>query len=97
MKINWKVRFNKDNVSFLIRFALSILVPILVYFGMETKDLTSWGIVWELFTKFISNPYLIFLSIFNGLNILFDPTTKGLSDSNRALTYTEPKKSKTKG
>ena len=90
MKINWKVRFSKDNVSFLIRFVLSILIPILVYFGLETKDLTSWGIVWELFIKFISNPYLIFLSIFNGLNILFDPTTKGLSDSEKALEYNKP-------
>lgn len=93
MKINWKVRFSKDNIEFIIRFVLSIFIPVLVYFGMETKDLTSWGIVWDIFVKFISNPYLIGLSIINGLNILIDPTTKGLGDSERVLKYHVPYKS----
>lgn len=91
MKINWKIRFSKDNISFIFRFLLSILMPILIYFGLETKDLTSWNIIWEVFVKAISNPYLVGLTIVNAVNVLIDPTTKGLSDSEKALSYTAPK------
>lgn len=88
MKINWLVRFK--NRAFVIRLFLAIILPILTYFGLKFEDLTSWGGVYELLLKFISNPYLIGLSVFSALNIVPDPTTAGLSDSSRALTYTEP-------
>ena len=88
MKINWLVRFK--NRVFVIRLLLAIILPILTYFGLKFGDLTSWGGVYELLLKFLSNPYLIGLSVFSALNIVPDPTTAGLSDSSRALTYTEP-------
>lgn len=88
MKINWLVRFK--NRAFVIRLFLAIILPILTYFGLKFEDLTSWGGVYELLLKFISNPYLIGLSVFSALNIVPDPTTAGLSDSSRALTYIEP-------
>lgn len=92
MKINWGIRFNKDNIAFIIRFIMSVFIPVLIYLGLETKDLTSWGIVWDIFIQFISNPYLVGLSILNAINVLIDPTTKGLSDSERALNYDKPNK-----
>ena len=88
MKINWLVRFK--NKAFIIRLLLAIILPILTYFGLKFEDLTSWTGVYELLLKFLSNPYLIGLSVFSALNIVPDPTTAGLSDSSRALTYTEP-------
>lgn len=88
MKINWLVRFK--NRAFVIRLLLAIILPILTYFGLKFEDLTSWSRVYELLLKFLSNPYLIGLSVFSALNIVPDPTTAGLSDSSRALTYTEP-------
>lgn len=88
MKINWLVRFK--NKAFIIRLLLAIILPILTYFGLKFEDLTSWSGVYELLLKFLSNPYLIGLSVFSALNIVPDPTTAGLSDSSRALTYTEP-------
>lgn len=90
MKINWLVRFN--NRAFVIRLLLAIVLPILTYFGLKFEDLTSWTGVYELFLKFLGNPYLIGLSIVSALNIVPDPTTAGLSDSSRAMTYTEPSK-----
>lgn len=90
MKINWLVRFN--NRAFIIRLLLAIVLPILTYFGLKFEDLTSWTGVYELFLKFLGNPYLIGLSIVSALNIVPDPTTAGLSDSSRAMTYTEPSK-----
>ena len=90
MKINWLVRFN--NRAFVIRLLLAIILPILTYFGLKFEDLTSWTGVYELFLKFLGNPYLLGLSIVSALNIVPDPTTAGLSDSSRAMTYTEPSK-----
>lgn len=89
MKINWLVRFK--NRAFVIRLLLAIILPILTYFGLKFEDLNSWGGVYELLLKFLSNPYLIGLSIVSALNIVPDPTTAGLSDSERAMGYTEPK------
>lgn len=93
-KINWKIRFSKNNMLFIVRFIIALLIPILTYFDMETKDLTSWAIVGELLTKFIQNPYLIGLMIINALNLIPDPTTNGVYDSERALTYNSVKDGK---
>lgn len=90
MKINWSIRFNAKNKAFLSRVALAIALPILTYFGINFQDLTSWDAVFNLFGKFVSNPYLVGLTIVNILNIIPDPTTKGLSDSERALSYNKP-------
>ena len=90
MKVNWSIRFNTKNKAFLYRVALAIALPILTYFGINFQDLTSWDAVFSLFGKFVSNPYLVGLTIVNILNIIPDPTTKGLGDSERALSYTKP-------
>ena len=82
MKINWSIRFNAKNKAFLYRVALAIALPILTYFGIS------------LFGKFVSNPYLVGLTIVNILNIIPDPTTKGLGDSEQALSYHEPRNDK---
>ena len=91
MNINWKVRFNAKNKAFLVRLALALLVPILGYYGLKFEDLTSWTSVGKIFSDFLSNPYLVGLTIFNAWNMLPDPTTQGISDSAQALTYTLPK------
>ena len=92
--INWSVRFNAKNKAFLYRVALAIALPILTYFGINFQDLTSWDAVLSLFGKFVSNPYLVGLTIVNILNIIPDPTTKGLGDSEQALSYHEPRNDK---
>lgn len=89
-KINWSVRFNSKNKAFLYRVALAIALPILAYFGIKFEDITSWGALFGLFGRFLSNPYLVGLTVVNALNMFPDPTTKGLSDSERALSYTKP-------
>ncbi|EAG8700710.1 holin [Listeria monocytogenes] len=81
MKINWKVRFNKKNLTFIARFLAALIVPILAYMGLEVTDFTSWDSVGDLLISFITNPYLIGLTVFNAINLIPDPTTSGLSDS----------------
>ena len=41
-KINWKVRFSKDNLTFILRFIGALAVPILAYFGLKFEDITSF-------------------------------------------------------
>lgn len=91
-KINWKVRFSKDNIMFIVRFVGALAIPVLAYLGLELKDLTSWDMVLDVLVNFISNPYLVILTVINALNMTIDPTTKGITDSEKALQYTEPKK-----
>lgn len=92
MKINWKVRFSKDNITFILRFIGALAIPVLAYLGLELKDLTSWNMVLDVLQSFISNPYLVILTVVNALNMTIDPTTKGITDSEKALSYTEPRK-----
>ena len=91
-KINWKVRFNAKNKAFIARVFVAVLVPILVYYGLEVKDLTSWGAVFEIIKKALANPFVIGTAVVNFINILPDPTTVGFGDSERALGYEEPHK-----
>lgn len=90
-KINWKVRFNKDNILFVVRFVGALTIPVLAYLGLELKDLTSWEMLLDVLVNFVSNPYLVILTVINALNMTIDPTTKGITDSEKALQYTEPK------
>lgn len=87
--INWKVRFK--NPVFIANLLMSILLPILTYFGLTTKDLTTWSKLWEVLVDALSNPYVlgtIVISVWNAVN---DPTTAGIKDSNEAMTYNKPK------
>lgn len=88
MKINWKVRFR--NPYFLAQIGVAILMPILAYLGLSVEDLTTWGKVGQVLLEAVSNPYVLGIVAVSVFNAIQDPTTKGLSDSEKALTYTEP-------
>nr|DAR66451.1 MAG TPA: holin [Caudoviricetes sp.] len=90
-KINWKIRFTAKNKAFMFRVALAIALPVLAYFGIKFEDLKDWGSVGSLLVKFLSNPYLIGLTLVNIANLVPDPTTKGFGDSEQALNYEAPK------
>lgn len=92
MKINWKLRFNRNNLTFIFRFVGALLLPVLAYMGLQIQDITSWSVVGSLLLDFVKNPYLIGLTLLNSLNIIPDGTTKGLSDSYKALKYEKPNK-----
>ena len=90
MKINWKVRFK--NPVFIAQIILSVLMPILAYMGLTVKDVTSWKVLGDIIVSALGNPYVLGLVAISVWNTLNDPTTSGLSDSKKALTYTEPKR-----
>lgn len=87
--INLKVRFK--NPVFIAQLVLAILTPILAYAGLTTQDLTTWRALGDLLVGAISNPYVLGLVIVSVWNAVNDPTTKGVKDSDKALTYDKPK------
>lgn len=92
--INWRVR--AKHPSFWIGLTCAIATPALAYLGIAYEDLTSWEALGAVVIEFVNNPYLIglaFVSVANffGASIV-DPTTSGISDSQRAISYEEPYK-----
>lgn len=88
MKINWKVR--KENILFVAQIVISIFVPILAYFGMNWEDLTTWAAIGNLLWQAIQNPVVVLAVAVSVFNAITDPTTKGIGDSERALSYEKP-------
>lgn len=91
-KINWKVRFNKENILFIAQVIVSVVLPVLAYFGLQASDFTTWSKVWETFVQAVSNPYVVVMAVVSLFNAITDPTTRGIGDSTNALTYDSPKK-----
>lgn len=92
MSINWKTRVKHP--AFWIGMAGVVMSPILAYNGMEYSDLTTWQTVGDLAVGFVKNPYLIGatgMAALGALGVATDPTTKGVSDSNQALSYEKPR------
>ena len=82
MKLNWKVRFKKNKVwlgsflSLIVGFVYSMLALFDVF-----PEVTQ-SLVLQLM-----NQVLTFLGL---IGVIVDPTTAGIGDSDRAMSYTEP-------
>lgn len=84
MKINWQVRI-KNKVFWLA------LIPALLMLVQTVGNV--FGITFELgelSSKLLEVIEAVFV-LLTLLGIVADPTTSGVSDSEQALTYTEPK------
>ncbi len=84
MGINWKVRIkNKAFWLAMIPAVLLLIQQIAGLFGFK-MDFTN---VQNQLIAIIGTVF----SILAILGVIVDPTTKGLTDSDQALTYSEPK------
>ena len=86
--INIKVRFR--NPVFIAQLFLAVLTPILAYAGLTMQDLTTWKALGDLLLSAVKNPYVLSLVVVSVFNAITDPTTSGITDSERALTYDFP-------
>ena len=86
--MNLTVRMN--NPVFWFNILLAIVAPVLAYFGLTGADFTTWGMVWGTAMEAVSNPYVVFSVVVSVWNALNDPTTAGVKDSARAMTYDAP-------
>lgn len=83
--INWVVRIkNKAFWIALIPAVLLLIQVVAAVFGY-TLDLGNLG------NKLLDVVNAVF-AVLAILGVVTDPTTKGITDSDQALTYTEPKK-----
>lgn len=82
--INWKVRFK--NKRFVIAFIAGLLLLV-----KQVSVLFGFNLNTELFSTNINNVVDAVFLLLGLLGIVNDPTTKGFSDSDQALTYKEPK------
>ena len=83
--INWKVRIKNKNFWIALIPAVIVLIQLIASLFGYTLDLGELG------NKLLAivDAVFVLLAI---LGIVNDPTTDGLGDSSRALTYTEPNK-----
>ncbi|MBC8596871.1 phage holin [Qingrenia yutianensis] len=88
--INWKVRFK--NPVFYVQLGISIMAPIFAYLGITAKDITTWDSFFDIFKQALSNPYILCLIATSIYNAVVDPTTQGIGDSKRAISYNNPVK-----
>ena len=86
MKLNITVRMKNP------WFWVGIGSVILTAMHVNPASLTSWQAVLDMLIAFISNPFLIVTTAIAVLSVFIDPTTAGINDSARAMTYTSPKK-----
>lgn len=85
MKINWKVRLK--NKTWLLAFAGAIVAFVYQILGML-------GVVAPIAEDNVTQIIGLVVNLLVALGIVQDPTTAGMSDSNIALSYSEPKKEK---
>lgn len=83
MKINWKVRLH--NKTFLA--SLISLVIVFVYNLLQLLEITP-----QVDQNVIMQLVEGVLTILGMVGVITDPTTAGLTDSDRAMTYIEPHK-----
>ena len=79
--MNFLVRFK--NPAFVIPFIGAIVAFIYQMLGM-------FGVVPPIAETEVMQIVGLLVNLLVGLGVLIDPTTKGIGDSDRALTYTEP-------
>ena len=89
MNINWKVRIK--NPVWWAQVALAIVMPLILGMGYEWQDMTSWAALGKTLWVAVQNPVVFVAMLASAWAAVTDPTTKGVGDSPRAMTYDEPK------
>lgn len=83
--INWMVRIKNKAFWFALIPAILLLIQVVAAVFGYTLDLGDLG------NKLLAVVNAVF-GVLVILGVVTDPTTAGISDSEQAMTYTEPKK-----
>ena len=81
MNINWKLRIKNPATC-------STLLVAVIAFVYQT--LGAFNVVPPISENEVTNIMAIIVNVLSAMGILVDPTTKGVSDSERAMGYNEP-------
>ena len=81
MKINWKLRLrNKTTLTAIVSLVVSIVYQVL----------NAVGVIPAIRQQMILEIAANVLTVLGLLGVIVDPTTSGISDSNRAMLYEQP-------
>ncbi len=89
MSINWKVRVK--NPTWWAQVVCAVVLPLIVGTGAQWSDMTSWQTLGQTLLAALMNPVVVVAMLVQLWTAVTDPTTAGTSDSEQAMTYTEPK------
>ena len=81
MKINWKVRIKQP--AFWIA-----TIPVVITFIYAILALV--GVTPSITEDVAQNAFIAVVAVLAQLGIVVDPTTKGINDSDRAMSYEKP-------
>lgn len=82
MNINWKLRLqNKQTLASLIASLVALVYQVLGIFGVVP------AISQDMLISYVG----IVLNLLVTLGVLIDPTTAGVNDSKKAMTYENPR------
>ena len=84
MKINWRVRIKSKAFWLAVIPAVLLLIQAVASVFGYTLDLGDLG---NRLVDVVNTLFVVLTTI----GVVTDPTTAGISDSQQALTYTEPK------
>lgn len=73
-------------------FWLGLCATILAAMNVSPEMFTSWELLWAEIVALFSNPFRLGCVVVAVIGVFTDPTTAGIGDSSRALTYTAPNK-----
>lgn len=90
MNMNIKVRVRNP------WFWVGVVSVAITAIGVDPQTFTSWAAVWDGIKAVLSNPVQLVTMCLAVLSVFIDPTTAGVSDSEKALTYSVPRKDETK-
>ena len=82
MEINWLLRLKN-------KATLAALIPVVLGFVYQVAAIL--GITVPVTQDALMQVLLLVLNALVALGVVIDPTTQGIGDSARALSYTEPK------
>lgn len=85
--INWIVRFKHP------MFWTGLIALFFATIGVDVTTLTSWPLLIGCLKDFIGNPFAIGCVIVAVIGYITDHTTKGIKDSENAMTYIKPAES----
>ena len=86
LKINVPVRFR--NWAFWLGLGATILTAM----NVSPEMFTSWSILWQEIVVLFNNPFRLCCVLVAIVGVFVDPTTAGIGDSTRALSYKIPNK-----
>lgn len=81
-KINWKVRLKKK--TFLVTIFSATLLFVQTIASAFGYDIT-------VYSAALTEKFNAILTLLVALGVVVDPTTKGISDSDQAMEYEEPR------